>query len=526
MFDRIFADPLDPARPLQKQIQERIVEAILAGLIVPHEPLPATRVLSRLLDVSRNTVTLVYERMAQDGYLVPVDRRGYFVDEAFLRQQTIPKGRTAPPVEAIATARHADLTGKMRQRPSSQPSITKPKDWHRHPYPFVYGQVAADPTSVSRWRDCIRQASRNEHLKSWMSDLVDADDPELVEQIQRRILPRRGFRARPEEILVTNGAQSALYLLARLFCGFGITVGVEDPGYADARNIFALAGAEIRPIPVDGNGLKVDERLAGCSLVHVTPSHQAPTNVTMTMQRRLALLEAAERHDILIIEDDYEHEVNHVGPRQHALKGYDRCERVIHVGSLSKPVFPGLRLGFLVAPPEVVVELRALRRLVYRHPSALDQRAMAIFLADGHYDAHIRRQQETFAVRWAAMLREIERRLPDCRPVMTTGGSAIWLKLPPGVRPEHVQAEALRRGVVVEVGDVHFAAPTPERNYLRLGFGAIATEAIAPGLARLADAIAAAAETQTSMAPSARTAAAQDAAALLSHERQPARPLP
>ncbi|WAP68324.1 aminotransferase class I/II-fold pyridoxal phosphate-dependent enzyme [Jiella pelagia] len=162
---------------------------------------------------------------------------------------------------------------------------------------------------------------------------------------------------------------------------------------------------------------------------------------------------------------------------------------MIHIGSLSKPVFPGLRLGFLVAPPEVVAEARALRRLIYRHPSALDQRAMAIFLADGHYDGHIRRQQEVFATRWKVLLREIERQLPTCRPTMTSGGSAIWLKLPHGVSPASLQAEALTRGVVVEVGDFHFAEPSPERNFIRLGFAAIATEAIAPGIGRLKEAL-------------------------------------
>lgn len=489
MPDPLLIAPLDTGRPLQKQLQERIVAAILRGVLPPHEPLPATRGLARRLGVSRNTVTLVYERMTEDGYLVSVGRRGFFVDEGFLRNPASLTGRAAPPAEALRQPRGIDMPARMKMRPSRQANITKPADWRRHPYPFVYGQVAIDPISVSRWRESIRQASRNEHLKTWMSDLVDADDPELVDQILRRVLPRRGFKSRKEEVLVTNGSQNALYLLARLFAGPGVRVGVEEPGYADARNIFSLEGAEIVPLPVDGNGVRPDERLAGCALVHVTPSHQAPTNVTMTMQRRLALLEAAERHDCLILEDDYEHELNHIGARQHALKGYDRSDRVIHIGSLSKPVFPGLRLGFLVAPTEVVAEARALRRLIYRHPSALDQRAMAIFLADGHYDGHIRRQQEVFATRWKVLLREIERQLPTCRPTMTSGGSAIWLKLPPGVSPSALQAEALIRGVVLEVGDVHFAVPSPERNFIRLGFAAIATEAIAPGIGLLKEAL-------------------------------------
>ncbi|MCQ0988739.1 MocR-like pyridoxine biosynthesis transcription factor PdxR [Jiella marina] len=481
--------PLDMGEPLQQQIQARIVDAILSGAIAPHEPLPATRVLAQQLKVSRNTVTLVYERMAEDGYLTAVGRRGFFVDERFLRNQAGAMAHPAVP-DHDAKDKAPDVLARMRIRPSLQTNIRKPTDWKPYPYPFVYGQVAADPTSLSRWRDCVRQVSRTEHVRHWMTDRVDADDPALVEQIIRRMLPRRGFSAAPDEILVTIGAQNALSLLARLMCGPDVKVGMENPGYADARNIFELEGAEIVDLPVDASGVRVDDRLSDCDLVYVTPSHQAPTNVTMTMPRRLALLEAARRHDCLVIEDDYEHELNYVGPRQHALRALDRTGRILHVGSLSKPLFPGLRLGFVVAPAPVIVELRALRRLNYRHPSTLDQRAMALFLSEGHYDAHIRRQQEVLARRWTTMLTEIERQLPNCAATITTGGSAVWLRLPDGISAGRVQEEAAARGVYVEAGDVHFRERAAHENYLRLGFAAIETAMIGPGIERLKEALA------------------------------------
>ncbi|MBP0617703.1 PLP-dependent aminotransferase family protein [Jiella mangrovi] len=483
------AAPLDGSKPLQRQIQERIVAAILRGAIASHEPLPATRVLARQLQVSRNTVTLVYEKMAEDGYLVSVGRRGFFIDERFLRQHE-KAARTASREAGRAEAPDAGLwTGRMRLRPTLQPNIRKPDNWQSFPYPFIYGHAAADPVSISRWRDCIRQAGRAEHLGQLMNDLVDADDPLLIEQIIRRILPRRGFRAGKDEILVTIGSQNAVYLLSRLFCGPGVKVGFENPGYVDARNIFTLDGAEIVDLPVDASGARPDARLEGCGLVYVTPSHQAPTNVTMTMQRRLVLLQAAERHDFLILEDDYEHELNYVGPRQHALRGYDQNGRVLHAGSLSKPVFPGLRLGFIVAPPDVITELRALRRLMFRHPSVLDQRAMALFMSEGHYDAHIRRQQGLLARRWATMLSEIERQLPDCTVTMTTGGSALWIRLPEGIAAARFQAEAASRGAAVEVGDIHFREPGAEHNFLRLGYGPIENAQIPAGIAVLRQAL-------------------------------------
>lgn len=491
MLERFFERPLEAGGSLQGQIQGRIVEAILAGALSGHEPLPATRILARLLKVSRNTVTLVYERLAEDGYLKAVERRGFFVAERHMRQQPDPRPGDGAGASRVGSTTPVDHAARFRIRPSAISSIEKPKDWRAFPYPFVYGQVETDPATVGRWRDCLRQASSARHVEAWTGDLVDADDPLLVEQIIRRMLPRRGFRAAADEILVTIGAQNALYLVAALYCGAGTVVGIEDPGYVDARNIFLSFGADLRSLPVDAEGVRVTPALAECSLVYVTPSHQSPTSVTLSTQRRLQLMEAAERSDVIVVEDDYEHELNFVGPQHHAVKGLDRSGRVIHIGSLTKPLFPGLRLGFLVAPAPVVRELRALRRLLMRHPSALDQRAMAIFLAEGHYDSHIRRQRDRLATRWKTILGEIVHRLPNCRATMTTGGSALWLKLPTGVEPLLLQAEAARRGVLVEAGDVHFREPDPARNHIRLGFAAIGTERIGPGIARLAEALAA-----------------------------------
>ncbi|MDX6804746.1 PLP-dependent aminotransferase family protein [Terrihabitans rhizophilus] len=490
MLEPFFNPPLDHGRALQQQIQERLVEAILAGAISSYEPLPATRGFAARLGVSRNTVSLVYERLAEDGYLTPVNRRGYFINERYIREQLNIRvdARSARVLPKASGA--VDYAGRFVEVPSRQLNIVKPENWRDHPFPFVYGQVSPDPTSVSRWRDCVRQAGSVRHAQAWMGDLVDIDDAMLVDQIIRRMLPKRGFRARPDEILITIGAQNALFLIATLLCGKGTRVGIEEPGYVDARNIFGARGAELRVQYVDTNGIRVGDALEGCALVYVTPSHQSPTSVTMSMQRRLALLEAAQRHDFLIVEDDYEHELNFVGAGHPALKSFDEAGRVLHIGSLSKPVFPGLRLGFVVAPPEIVRELRASRRLMYRHPSALDQRAMAIFLADGHFDAHIRRQRDLLSRKWKTILREIERVLPDCSPTMTTGGSAVWLRLPEGVDETALQAEALARGVVVEPGGVHFLNPAA-RNHIRLGFAAIAVDRIPRGIELLADALSA-----------------------------------
>jgi GntR family transcriptional regulator / MocR family aminotransferase len=489
MLEHYFAAPFDPSRHLQQQIQERLIDAILAGVLPLHEPLPATRVMARRINVSRNTVTLVYERLAEDGYLRSVKRRGYFIDERHLREQlNIPvpnRARTLFPGGGPV-----DLSRRLRRRFADQANIVKPANWQDFAYPFVYGQILADKMSIAHWRDCVRLAGTSQHTKEWIADLVDADDVMLVEQIIRRILPQRGFRSKPENILITVGAQNALYLVATALCGEGTRVDIEEPGYVDARNIFLAAGARVVPHRVDGNGMRVSEALVGADLVYVTPGHQSPTNVTMSMERRLALMAAAEAHDFLIFEDDYEHELNFVGAQRPALRSFDPSGRVVHIGSLSKPVFPGLRLGFIEASEALIRELRALRRLMVRHPSAPDQRAMALFLAKGHYDAHIRRHRAALAGKWKTMLREIERQLPDCTVTMTTGGSALWLKLPPGVEARAVQQAALAKGVLVEAGDVHFLAEAAPRDRVRLGFAAIAEAKIAGGIGALAKTIA------------------------------------
>jgi GntR family transcriptional regulator/MocR family aminotransferase len=491
MLETYFEAPFDPDRRLQHQIQERLIEAILAGVWPTHQPLPATRAFSRQIGVSRNTVAIVYERLTEDGYLKAVSRRGHFINERHIRDQLNVRMDSFARDVLPAPVQPFDPAPLLRQRYSDQVNIEKPADWQSFDFPFIYGQLAPDKISVARWRDCVRLAGSAQHAPTWTGDLVDRDDPMLVDQIIRRMLPQRGFRAEPDEILVTIGAQNALFLTAQLLCRPGMRVDLEEPGYVDARNIFLALGAALKTHRVDSNGMRVGHALEGARLVYVTPGHQSPTNVTMSMDRRLALLASAEVNDFIVLEDDYEHELNFVGAPKPSLRSFDRTGRVIHVASLSKALFPGLRLGFIAADNRLVRELRALRRLMYRHPSALDQRAMALFLAEGHYDSHIRRQRKLLSQKWKAMFKHLERHLPMCEATVTTGGSGVWLKLPETVSAREFTARAAERGVLIEPGDVHYLSENPPRNRIRLGFGAVDENRIEPGLKRLGDLLAA-----------------------------------
>ncbi|WP_199908157.1 GntR family transcriptional regulator [Celeribacter baekdonensis] len=267
MLERYFTPAFDQSASLQHQIQERLIQAILDGALSPVDPLPSSRSFAKAIGVSRNTISIVYERLNQDGFITAKARRGYFIDENLVRE----KLNVTPPRRSQERAVPPDFNLAYARRYTTQPNIAKRSDWRTFPYPFVYGQVGRDETSVARWRDCLRRAGTSRHVGTWADDLVDSDDPLLLEQIARRVLPQRGFRADPDEMLITVGAQNALWMVAELFADASKEIHIEDPVYVDARNIFAAHGARIVPTPVDRKGLKPGPELANADMVYVTP---------------------------------------------------------------------------------------------------------------------------------------------------------------------------------------------------------------------------------------------------------------
>jgi GntR family transcriptional regulator/MocR family aminotransferase len=264
---------------------------------------------------------------------------------------------------------------------------------------------------------------------------------------------------------------------------------VEEPGYPDARNIFALRTPKVIGLAIDGDGLVANHRLNACDYLYTTPSHQSPTMVTMSLERRKALLRRALAADFVVIEDDYESETNFVGEPTPAIKSFDTSSRVIYVGSLSRTLAPGLRLGYLVGPAELIRELRVLRRLMVRHPPANNQRSVALFLARGHYDSLLRRLNHVSHDRWQAMGDALDRYLPELRRPQTSGGTCYWVEGPKELDAAELQRIAATRGILIETGGICFTGKSPPQNYFRLGFSSIDTERIAPGIERLAKVI-------------------------------------
>jgi len=352
LWSGLFRISVDSGQTLQSQIRQAVVTAILDRQMPANQPLPSCRTLASRLSVARGTVVLAYQQLVDQGFLIARERRGHFVNPEALTDLPEVPGLS----DGAARPDSPDWDARLSDRPSKDANIVKPSDWITYAYPFVYGQFDPSLFPTAEWRECSRMALGVREIRNWAADMIDKDDPLLIEQIQARLLPRRGIFARPEEIMVTLGAQHALYLVATLLMEPGTKVVVEEPGYPDARNIITSRTGDVQLAPVDGSGLDPDGFEADCDYVFTTPSHHCPTMVSMPLERRKALLSRAVMDDFVLIEDDYDSQLLDDATPLPALKSLDDAGRVIYIGSFSKTLAPGLRLGYIVADPVVLTE--------------------------------------------------------------------------------------------------------------------------------------------------------------------------
>ena len=468
-----------PALPLQARLRLAIVQAIMEGRLGSGAPLPSSRELALLLGMSRNTVTSAYLQLVDEGFLEARARSGVFV---------APNARplSAAQAEPLGSAsRHPlDWRARVLRSLADRPTLSKPERWSGYPYPFIYGTYDPQLFPTEDFRECCVRSLARSQLPHWTPDLEIDDVPELIEQIRTRLLPRRGVFALKEEILVTVGTQNAYYLLAEALFDQPTRVGLEEPGHPHARNSFSMRRPQWVEIAVDEDGLVVDA-LAAVDYLFITPSHQSPTPVTLSLERRQWLLRKAELQDFVVIEDDYEAENLYEGEPMPALKSMDRAGRVIYVGSVSKSLSPALRLGYIVAPRSLIDELRLIRHTMVRHPSAFLQHAYALFLSLGHHESHTRRVNQAMQERLAQAAQALREHLPEFKFQVPQGGASIWVQAPPWVDAAELGEMARAHGVLIEAGHVFFAKPPYPCPFFRLRLSSIAASQIAAGICAL-----------------------------------------
>ncbi|RMC32076.1 PLP-dependent aminotransferase family protein [Paracoccus alkanivorans] len=469
----------DEAPTLQGRLMAAIVRAILESRARPGTRLPSSRLLARSLGISRMTVTLVYQELVSQGYLETLPRSGIAV------AATVPHRRLRVS-GTRQTGQPPDWRDWLSDHRLPRRVIRKPANWRDFRYRFIYGQADPDLFDHSAWRDCARRALGTRDFAALAADQYGADDPLLVDYICSNTLPRRGIHAQPEEVLVTMGAQNALFLAVELLGRADRLAVTEEPGYPDFAETLRRAQSPTIFLPVDGMGLNPAELPENTRLVIVTPSHHIPTGATMPLARRKDLIARAGGQNFLIIEDDYDFEMSYLAPPAPALKSLDDTGRVIYLGSFSKSLFPGLRIGYMVGPAALITQARALRSMMLRHPPSHLQRITAYFLALGHYDAHIVRLREALKNRRTALEQALRRTSLTIAGAPASGGSSVWIK-----GPEHVDsadlAEQLRPdGVLIEPGEVFFETPPPVCPYFRLGYSSIIERDIPAGIELIA----------------------------------------
>jgi GntR family transcriptional regulator/MocR family aminotransferase len=471
---------------LQQQIYVAVRRGILGNVIKSGTRLPSSRALADDLCVSRTTTLLAYEQLTAEGYLTTRHGSGTFVADEIpddLARTTAARRLPAtkhPPLSRRGTA--------MAAMPSA---------WRRLPgssRPFRAGVPGLDLFPLRLWSQLV-----NRRIRSATISQLDYNDaagfPALRAAIAEHVQVARGTRVGADQVLIVAGAQRAFDLVCHLLLDPGDKAWLEEPGYPGARSALVGAGARIVPVRVDEHGLDVDagiRRAPDARLAYVTPSHQFPLGVPMTLTRRLALLKWANTAGAWVVEDDYDSEFRYRTRAIPCLHGLDVEERVIYIGSFAKTLFPALRLGFMIVPSDLRDRMLSARRATDVHPQLLDQAVLADFIAGGHFERHLRRMRTAYRERLEALVAASTRYCGGAlqiRPV-TTGLHAV-ADLSAGDAGT-VSEEAYARGVEVAPMERYCVTPARAANALVLGFAAVRPEGFRSGMERLAAAIEAA----------------------------------
>ncbi|WP_329520017.1 MocR-like pyridoxine biosynthesis transcription factor PdxR [Spirillospora sp. NBC_01491] len=464
-------------RDLSGQIYRQLRSAVRDGRLRTGDALPPTRELARRLEISRNTVAVAYDRLAAEGFLRSRVGAGTFVQEAW------PASRGAP---AASPLRPRPVWDGVEVWPGPAAGLT---------WDFRAGLPDVRLFPYESWRRLMSAVLRPSALPGPGAAGDPAGLPALRAAIARHIGVSRSVRAGPGDVVVTAGIQQALDLIGRVLLEPGSVVAVEDPGYPPARMLFRSLGMRVRGVPVDAEGLRVDALPVDARAVYVTPSHQFPLGMPMSLPRRTALLDWARRRDVVIIEDDYDTEYRYGGRPVEPLQSLDGDGRVLYVGTFSKIMRPALRLGFLVAPPALHEAFRLARYVSSWHADLPVQAALARFIDEGLLARHIRASRRRYQTRHERIGELLARDFADRLAIVpSAAGLHLSATFPDGThagRPGEGpvdDAEVARRALAEGVGLFplsKFAVTEPPMSGLVFGYGAVRPAEIDEGLRRL-----------------------------------------
>ncbi|KAB7895869.1 aminotransferase class I/II-fold pyridoxal phosphate-dependent enzyme [Rouxiella sp. S1S-2] len=470
--------------PLRERLCTVLRLAISQGILLPFQRLPSSRLLASDLKISRITAEAAYGQIEAEGYITRQVGKGTFVSDAFPHS----------PVR-LRSSSHTSTgaTQQLAQTPaiSSRGAViiaTGGCQDPRLPLPFAAGSPDLRAFPVKTWRQLTNKALR------FKSDaLFGYGDPQgylpLREAVAGYLQQSRGVKCCAEHIVITTSSQQALQLLATLLIDDGEPVWTEQPGYLGARNAFTSAGARLYGIPVDEQGMRFDDSASAPKLIYLTPSHHYPSGISLSLSRRLSLLDYAKRHQSWIVEDDYDSELHYDGRPFPAMQGLDNHHQVIYLGTFSKVLFPSLRVAYMVLPPGLVKPMTQLRTVYDGHTSQLMQAVTAEFIQQGHFAAHLRYMRQLYQSRRDHLLAQINQKLSHwMQPQPAAGGLQLSVRLPHG-QEEPLTQQALKLGVITPGLSALYLPQTPIESATRdgwlLGFSALTPAEITAAIDRL-----------------------------------------
>jgi GntR family transcriptional regulator/MocR family aminotransferase len=480
---------LDPkaSESLARQIYRVLRDGILGGRLAGGFRLPSTRALATDLGVSRNTVVTAFDQLLAEGYVESRVGRGTRVSqtmpEHLLHTRARPRMRAAPaPAATAPSARGTLLVEHSRKRSAIEDGVV----------PFAPGVPALDLFPWQTWGRLV--ANRGRELSASTAGYADPlGYRPLREAVARYVGVARGVTGTPDQVVIVGGSQQGLDLVSRVVTDPGDSAWIEDPGYHGALGAFAAAGLNVTGVPVDADGMSVVAGRLGAPsarLMYVTPSHQFPLGVTMSLSRRLELLAAAADMQAWIIEDDYDSEFRYVSRPLTALQGLDTDGRVVYVGTFSKVMFPALRIGFVIAPASLVPALSAARQFAGTQQAALEQMVLADFINEGHFERHVRRMRAVYAERQQFLIDALR---SECDGLIdaAAAGSGMHLVgwLPPGTDDADVSRRAAARGVDAIPLSAFTVARTSARPGVLLGYAHVDRTQMYDAARRLAAAV-------------------------------------